>query len=190
MRFEHILQIYWTKGFFYGGRLFYFDQTFEELFDQAPGLGVASKQAISDRFELGYFLQFRRKELLLNYQETNHTPMDRSINIIFSQVNTVNNQRNDLHRLNVIRLYLIKSYRGRCHALGKPVRGQRTWSNAWGSYNTNTTLRGFVSEMRRLIRQNKKEEKINYKVVKKKYASRKKKKQATKKKTGFVILII
>ena len=39
MRFEHILQIYWTKGFFYGGKLFYINQTFEELFKQTPGLG-------------------------------------------------------------------------------------------------------------------------------------------------------
>jgi hypothetical protein len=34
--------------------------------------------------------------------------------------------------------------------------------------------------MRRLIRQNKKEEKINYKVVKKKYASKKKKRGTIK----------
>lgn len=182
MRFEHILQIYWTKGYFFGGKLFYFDQTFDEVLVQTPGLGPTTKALLTDRFELDYFVQNRRTEFLINYQTTNHTPLDRPLNIIFSQLNTVNNQRGDLHRLNVIRLYLIKSYRGRCHALGKPVRGQRTWSNAWGSYNTNTTLRGFISEMRRLIRQNKKVEKINYKVVKKKYASRKKKKQSIKKK--------
>ena len=175
MRFEHILQIYWTKGFFFGGKLFYFDQTCNELISQTPGLGLKFKDLLSARFELDYFLQNRPKELLTDYQDTNHTPLEKPINVLLSQINSVNHQRPELHRLNVIRLYLIKSYKGRCHALGKPVRGQRTWSNAWGSYNKNTELRNFLSEMRRLIRKNKKEEKINFKVVKKKYASKKKK---------------
>ena len=35
-----------------------------------------------------------------------------------------------LKKLHIIRKYLIKSYSGYCHALGKPVRGQRTWSNS------------------------------------------------------------
>jgi len=48
------------------------------------------------------------------------------LNIIFSQVNSVNNSIEDIKKLNILRLYLIKSYRGRCHALGKPTRGQRT----------------------------------------------------------------
>lgn len=186
MRFEHILQIYWTKGFFYGGKLFYVDQTFDELFTQTPGLGRAVKSKFKDRFELDFFLQFRRTELLLNYQDTNYTSLNRPINIIYSQINSVNNQRQELYRLSLIRLYLIKSYRGRCHALGKPVRGQRTWSNAWNSYNTNTTLRTFISETRRVLLQNKKDEKINYKVVKKKYASKKKKKKNTVKKKQII----
>jgi len=108
--------------------------------------------------------------------------LNKPINIIYSQINSVNNQRQDLHRLNIIRLYLIKSYRGRCHALGKPVRSQRTWSNAWNSYNVNSTLRLFISETKKNLAKTKKEEKINYKVVKKKYASKKKKKTLTKKK--------
>jgi len=52
------------------------------------------------------------------------------LNNYYSQVTSVNNVTVDLLRLNIIRLYLIKSYRGYCHSLGKPVRGQRTWSNA------------------------------------------------------------
>lgn len=181
MRFEHILQIYWTKGYFYGGKLFYVENTFEELFKQTPGLGKTIQNKFKNRFELDYFLKTRKNELLLNYQKTNHTPLNKPINIIFSQINSVNNQIPEIHRLNVIRLYLIKSFRGRCHALGKPVRGQRTWSNAWNSYNINTTLRTFISATRRALMQNKKEEKINYKVVKKKYATKKKKKNTLKK---------
>jgi len=181
MKFEHILQIYWTKGFFFGGKLFYVNQTFKELFAQTPGLKNEVENKFILRFELDFFIKNRQKEFLLNYQETNFTPLNKPINIIYSQINSVNNQRSELHRLSLIRLYLIKSYRGRCHALGKPVRGQRTWSNAWNSYNINTTLRSFISETRKAIQKSKKEEKINYKVVKKKYASKKKKNPLLKK---------
>lgn len=104
------------------------------------------------------------------------------LNIIFSQINSVNNPVYELKRFNVIRLYLAKTYRGKSHALGKPVRGQRTWSNAWNSYNVNKLLRSFISETNNQIRSKAREEKINYKVVKKKYASKKKKRKTITKK--------
>ena len=162
--------------------MFYVNQTFDELFAQTPGLGKQTKLKFKDRFELDFFSKYRKLENILDYQNSNKTSLNKPINIIYSQINSVNNQRQDLHRLNIIRLYLIKSYRGRCHALGKPVRGQRTWSNAWNSYNINSQLRLFISETRRNLAKNKKEEKINYKIVKKKYASKKKKKSISKKK--------
>jgi ribosomal protein S13 len=190
MKFEHILQIYWTKGYFFGGKLFYFNQNFQELFENTPGLGKKSKQLFIQRFELKHFSQFSKTVNVIDYQKSNHKPLDRPINILFSQINTVNNRIQDLHKLAIIRLYLIKSYRGRCHALGKPVRGQRTWANAWSSYNNNKVLRGFISETRRLLKQSSRDEKINFKVVKKKYASKKKKNDHTKKKTTCMILII
>lgn len=96
------------------------------MFEQAPGLGVHSKKLFKQRFELKYFMANEKTMDLIQYQQHTHKPMERAINVIFSQVNTVNNQLPDLHRLSIIRLYLIKSYKGRCHALGKPVRGQRT----------------------------------------------------------------
>lgn len=186
MRFEHILQIYWTKGFFYGGKLFYFDKTIRELFEHAPGLGNHAKQILSNRFEMSFFSKYHPQELLSNYEQLRHARINRPINIMFSQWNSVNNTLSELQRLTIIRLYLVKTYRGRCHALGKPVRGQRSWSNAWASYNTNTTLRLFISETRRILNQKKRAEKINYKVVKKKYTSKKKKKTlATKTKSWF-----
>jgi hypothetical protein len=40
-------------------------------------------------------------------------------------------------------LDLVNSYRGLRHSFGLPVRGQRTWSNAWSSYRSNLTLRQF-----------------------------------------------
>jgi len=54
----------------------------------------------------------------------------RSLNRVLSQMSSVNYQVYDINRLNLIRLFLIKSFRGKAQAFGKPARGQRTWSNA------------------------------------------------------------
>lgn len=50
----------------------------------------------------------------------------KAINFLLSQVGSVNNQLKEVDRFNVIRLYLIRSYRGKAQALGKPSHGQRT----------------------------------------------------------------
>ncbi len=44
---------------------------------------------------------------------------------------------------NIFMLDLINSYKGLRHAFGLPVRGQRTWTNAWSSYRSNLALRQF-----------------------------------------------
>jgi hypothetical protein len=75
MRFEHILQIYWTKGFFYGGKLFYVNQTFGELFKQTPGLGSRVKCKFVDRFELTFFINSGKHDILENYQNKKKTPL-------------------------------------------------------------------------------------------------------------------
>jgi hypothetical protein len=94
--------------------------------------------------------------------------MRKSINILLSQISSVNNQVSEIERFNLIRVYLIKSYRGKAQALGKPSRGQRTWSNAWTSFHYNKTVRSFITQIQRNINKDKKEEQISYKVLKKK----------------------
>lgn len=49
-----------------------------------------------------------------------------SLNRIFSKMNSIYSQVVELNRLNIIRLFLIKSFRGKAQAFGKPSRGQRT----------------------------------------------------------------
>jgi hypothetical protein len=78
------------------------------------------------------------------------------LNIILSQAHPVNYRLDDMHRLFILRQYLMRTYRGRCHALGKPVRGQRTWSNAWGSFFHNIFLRKFIGTTVALINKDKK----------------------------------
>lgn len=44
---------------------------------------------------------------------------------------------------NIFLLDLINSYRGLRHSFGLPVRGQRTWTNAWSAFRSNLVLRQF-----------------------------------------------
>lgn len=57
--------------------------------------------------------------------------------------------------VNIYLLELLGTYRGWRHARGLPVRGQRSWSNAWSVYRSNLTLRAYkVSIAKRLYGQN------------------------------------
>ena len=102
---------------------------FCELKYSTPGLGYQNKVILLKRLELNNSIKVNITYLtsFKNIYKKNLTYL---LNSYYSQINSVNNQLNNLLLLNVIKLYLLKTYRGRCHLLGKPVRGQRTWSNA------------------------------------------------------------
>lgn len=85
-----------------------------------------------------------------------------------SQLTSINNTIFELIKYNLIRLYLIKTFRGRSHALGKPVHGQRTWSNASTASNCNRTLRIFINQVKKNNVIEKKIESLNTKITKKK----------------------
>jgi hypothetical protein len=93
----------------------------------------------------------------------------KSINILFSQINNVNSTISNLQKLYVLRKYLIKSYQGYCHFLGKPVRGQRTWSNAWNSFKCNNLLRSFITKVRNINTTHFNNPTKNFKKIQKKY---------------------
>lgn len=90
-----------------------------------PGFDKKLYLLLKNRFELTVRLGLRYV-LIPDYEFTYNKKIVVPLNVILSQINSVNNKHYELSRLNIIRLYLIKSYRGRSHALGKPVRGQRT----------------------------------------------------------------
>ena len=51
-----------------------------------------------------------------------------------------------IEKRNIVNIYIldmITSYRGWRHYRGLPVRGQRTWTNAWSTYRSNWTLRNY-----------------------------------------------
>jgi len=55
----------------------------------------------------------------------------------------LNKSIKDRFLLNIFYLDLIMSYRGWRHSRGLPVRGQRTWTNAWTTYRSNLVLREY-----------------------------------------------
>lgn len=129
MRFEHILQVYWSKGFFFGGKLFYTSNLpFKDIFKHhLYGFNYKFRHLIIKRLELTtFFLHYSNLYYFLNYSSNFFRYTQKTMNIILSQVNNVNLTTKELEKLNIIKKYLTKSYQGYCHSIGKPVRGQRT----------------------------------------------------------------
>ena len=176
MKFEHLLQIYWAKGFLYGGAIEPFDISVDNLFKVFFGTAAKSQQVFVRRFECS--------DINLNTQKTFMDISEnklKAMNTYFSRIASVNNPLGEILRYTIIRLYLIKTFRGRCQAIGKPSRGQRTWSNAANAFNCNTILRDFIAEILKI--KEKEREKvstvINYRKLQRKI-SRKTNKPKTK----------
>ena len=163
MKFEHVLQIYWSKGFLVSGKLQSFQTPFKSIFNVPRGFSHSTKNVLISRFEL-HTLAVNPNQPISTFEI--NLPM--SLNVLFSKLTSVNNTALDLTRYNLFRLYLTRTTRGRSHALGKPSRGQRTWSNAWTAYNCNKETRAFISTYQKLQNASRQDEKVNYKLIKKK----------------------
>jgi ribosomal protein S13 len=151
------------------------------------GLGNSFKNLLNKRLELTTFSTITSKTFYLNtYTLLHYKNFNKTLNIIFSQINNVNNSLLELKKLNILRTYLVKSYKGYCHSLGKPVRGQRTWSNSWSSFKNNNIMRNFINKVRRLNQLNTNTiKKIDYRSIKKKYSSKVVSKSVSSKKSVF-----
>ena len=163
MKFEQLLQIYWSRGFLYGGKVKNFNVNLKNFFNENTGLSDKSKEKLIKRFELNFLLYDNEKTFI-------NVSLDRRkiINMYLSQLTSINNTIFELIKYNLIRLYLIKTFRGRCHALGKPVRGQRTWSNSSTSFKFNRVIRIFIRQVKKNNIIEKKTESLNNKLTKKK----------------------
>jgi len=94
------------------------------MFDNLAGLAKKTRFNFIKRFEFGFFL---KNHIRKNYSFINMTgDRKKIINMYMSQLTNTSNDIYNLTRFNLIRLYLIKSFRGRAQMLGKPSRGQRT----------------------------------------------------------------
>lgn len=165
MKFEQLLQVYWAKGFYFAGRMRSFNTTIDDLFFELNGLQFKSKFLFIKRFEFGYYRYNPNKLRNLILLSLDHRKV---INMYLSQMTGISNEIEDLLRYNLIRLYLIKTFKGKAQALGKPSRGQRTWSNAWTAYKLSTPLKIFINEMKKSYLKKKTPESKNKKMIKKK----------------------
>ena len=163
MKFEQLLQIYWSRGFLYGGKVKSFDTNLNTFFDDRFGLSQSSKYCLVKRFELNNLI-YEKDETFLKLKLDKR----KIINMYLSQLSSINNNISELIYFNLVRIYLIKTFRGRAQALGKPSRGQRTWSNAQNAYKCNLVLRFFIRDVKKNNVIEKKIESLNKKVIKKK----------------------
>ena len=163
MKFEQLLQIYWSRGFLYGGKIKNFNISLKSFFEENHGLSLKSKKIFIKRFELNFLIFEKTKTFII-------LPLNQRkiINMYLSQLISINNNIFELIKYNLIRLYLIKTFKGRCHALGKPVNGQRTWSNSTTSYKCNRVIRIFIRQVKKNNVIEKKTESLNTKIIRKK----------------------
>lgn len=163
MKFEQLLQIYWSRGFLYGGKVRSFNINLKDFFSENSGLANKSKLLMVKRFEFNFLKSDLSKTFLYLSLDSR-----KIINMYLSQLTSINNDIFELIRYNIIRAYLIKTFRGRCHSLGKPTRGQRTWSNASNAYKCNRIIRIFIRQVKKNNVIEKKTESLNMKITKKK----------------------
>ena len=165
MKFERLLKIYWIRGLFFNGTLLKPIWTLNEMFDRLIGFSIKAKINFIKRFELTYQKKFKKNKLYdFNLLTRNKR---KKINRYLSQITSLNHKLSSIIKFNIIRLYLIKSFRGRCQMLGKPSRGQRTWSNAWTAFHYNRTLKFFIKEIRKNNKIVKEKIQLNKKFIKK-----------------------
>lgn len=143
MKFEQLLQMYWGRGFLYGGVIVPFEETSFSLFTVLPGFARRSSINLITRLEYSWFFNKRQSCLKLEDEDRN------VINVYLCQITSIHHSINEGVRLCGVRLYLIKSFRGWRQAAGRPSRGQRTRSNAFNAFKGNMIVREFIAEFKR-----------------------------------------
>lgn len=165
MKFEQILKIYWSRGFLFAGRSQPFNTTFAAFFNDKKGINFCTRALFIRRFETQFFFLFRYKtKTLLEFSAEQR----KVVNMFLAQITSINNNIFESLKYSLIRLYLIRSYKGKCFALGKPAHGQRTWSNASTAAKNNKIIKNFISDVKKFNKIEKKPETLNMKYLKRK----------------------
>jgi ribosomal protein S13 len=164
MKFNRLMRIYWSRGLFFNGKLVKMNWNLKLMFTRLPGFSLKTQTLFIRRFEILNLIRKNKTFSFLEFEKTQR----KIINTFISKILNSSSNIYDMVRYNLIRLYLIKTFRGRCQMLGKPSRGQRTWSNAWTAFKYNKILRTYVSDVLRNKKIKKVPKKINYKIVKRK----------------------
>jgi ribosomal protein S13 len=146
LKFDHLLQIYWTYKFLYGGKTYDFSLTPTTLLKNLPGLSQSIQNRYFEKYEIN---QISSPKTLIPFTKLK-SDQRMAMNFFLGQLLNVNADIFEWERINSLRKFLIKSYSGRALAIGKPVRGQRTHSNAYTAKHLKSPFKSFISSLRQL----------------------------------------
>ena len=164
MKFEQFLLIYWSRYLVALGKAGSFNVYPVDFLNKQYGFkGLIVKKYLY-RFELYRYFFFNREIFLSNTSFF----VRYTLNIFLSRLFSINHNPYLFNKYSIIRKYMNRSRIGKSHGLGKPVRGQRTWSNANNAYLVNTLARKFVNDIKKTITVKAVPTKIDYKKIKKK----------------------
>jgi len=121
------------QRYFYNNKIIEIDSDIKNFIKKNFGLGWKLLPIINQRIEECMFIMIK---------EFNKNQWENFLDIIYSVVPYNTNLRSKF-KLSILLLDLNTSYRGWRHSKGLPVRGQRTWSNAWSVYKSNNILRNY-----------------------------------------------
>ncbi len=99
------------------------------------GWNLYTKQLLNKRLEVCYNFDISFNE------ESWYSFIETIIRLFNSDHNSIQN-----HTYNILYLDFINTYRGYRHLKRLPVRGQRTWTNAWTSFRCNTLVSNWKVE--------------------------------------------
>lgn len=129
------------------GNVFHLSLTLSEFFFKNHPYGFSNKL---------YFLLESRLETRIKTTKIRNLKTSKLLMLykIFNSIVPPKKELNKRMIYNIFILDLINTYRGLRHSLGLPVRGQRTWTNAWSCYRSNLVLRQYkIKVSRRLYTQ-------------------------------------
>lgn len=130
------------KDFFQvNGYIFNKDSKFDTSKLKIFGWGRSIYKLIYDRFEK------QKNENLISYKDSEW----RKFKSIIYKLTPKGRNFYNRYEMNIFFLDFLNTYRGLRHSKGLPVRGQRTWTNAWSVYRSNISLRKFKLDISRRI---------------------------------------
>jgi len=130
------------KDFFQvNGYIFNKDTKFDQTKIKIFGWGKSIFKLMSERFEK------QKNENIVSHKDSEW----RKFKSIIFKLCPKNRNLLNRYNMNIFFLDFLNTYRGLRHSKGLPVRGQRTWTNAWSVYRSNLTLRKFKLDISRRI---------------------------------------
>lgn len=118
--------------------------TYNDTFENVYGLKNNFLKYFEKRLEM-----YEKEEFDIEFIKFDKLEWLRFIRLIYNVLDPSENIKEE-ELNNVYILHHITTYRGWRHIRGLPVRGQRTWSNAWSTYKNNYVLRDFRTEEAKL----------------------------------------